>query len=178
MNLIHESILISGKIPTWQLSCKSTIGWRRSCSERNWLERHTTMQGEVTRISLLVIQTLESLGIPYPVGGSLASSVHGVMRSTLDVDIVADMRLEHVQPLVAAQDVGHSNRPQTKRICHRPRRRHPLQTRMVSYGRRSLRSSMARHPWCAENQRRRTRSGLPAQVDKTNSKSRTCSNVL
>lgn len=60
------------------------------------------MQGESTRITLLVTKTLESLDIPYAVGGSLASSLHGVMRSTLDVDIVADMRLEHIQPLVAA----------------------------------------------------------------------------
>ena len=60
------------------------------------------MQGEATRITLLVTQTLEQIGIPYAVGGSLASSLHGVMRSTLDVDIVADMKLEHIQPLVAA----------------------------------------------------------------------------
>jgi hypothetical protein len=60
------------------------------------------MQGETTRITLLVAQTLEQLGIPYAVGGSLASSLHGVMRATLDVDIVADMKLEHVPPLVAA----------------------------------------------------------------------------
>jgi len=61
-----------------------------------------TMQGESTRVTLLVTQTLENLGISYAIGGSLASSLHGVMRSTLDVDIVADMRLEHIQPLVAA----------------------------------------------------------------------------
>jgi hypothetical protein len=60
------------------------------------------MQGETARITLLVAQTLERIGIPYAVGGSLASSLHGVMRSTLDVDIVADMRLEHIQPLVAS----------------------------------------------------------------------------
>ena len=61
------------------------------------------MQGEAAHITLLVTQTLETLGIPYAVGGLLASSLHGVMRSTLDVDnIVADMRLEHIQPLVAA----------------------------------------------------------------------------
>jgi hypothetical protein len=60
------------------------------------------VQGETTRITLLVTRTLERLGIPYAVGGSLASSLHGVMRSTLDVDIVADMGLEHVQPLVDA----------------------------------------------------------------------------
>lgn len=60
------------------------------------------MQGEVTRIILLVTQTLEQIGIPYAVGGSLASSLHGVMRSTLDLDVVADMRPEHIQPLVTA----------------------------------------------------------------------------
>lgn len=60
------------------------------------------MQGEASRITLLVTQTLEKLNIPYAVGGSVASSLHGVMRSTLDVDIVADMKLEHVPALVAA----------------------------------------------------------------------------
>jgi hypothetical protein len=60
------------------------------------------MQSESTRITLLVTQTLERIGIPYAVGGSLASSLHGVMRSTLDVDIVADMKLEHIPALVAA----------------------------------------------------------------------------
>lgn len=60
------------------------------------------MQSESTRLTLLVTQTLEHLEITYAVGGSLASSLHGVMRSTLDVDIVADMKMEHIQPLVAA----------------------------------------------------------------------------
>ena len=61
-----------------------------------------TMQGDSTHVTLFVTQTLERLGISYAVGGSLASSLHGVMRSTLDVDIVADMRLEDIPPLVAA----------------------------------------------------------------------------
>lgn len=60
------------------------------------------MLGETTRITLLVAQTLERLGIRYAVAGSLASSLHGTMRSTLDVDIIADMRLEHIPHLVAA----------------------------------------------------------------------------
>jgi hypothetical protein len=60
------------------------------------------VQSESTRITLLVTHTFEQIGIPYAVGGSLASSLHGVMRSTLDVDIVADMRLEHIPALVAA----------------------------------------------------------------------------
>ena len=59
------------------------------------------MQGEATRITLLVTQTLEQMSVPYAVGGSLASSLHGVMRSTLDVDIVADLCLEHIPSLVA-----------------------------------------------------------------------------
>ena len=60
------------------------------------------MQDETSRTTLLVTQTLERLGIPYAVGGSLASSLHGIMRTTLDVDIVADMKSEHIQPLIAA----------------------------------------------------------------------------
>ncbi|MFN3981605.1 MAG: hypothetical protein ACK4SA_14605 [Caldilinea sp.] len=59
------------------------------------------MQGEIAHITLLVTRTLDRLGIAYAVGGSLASSLHGVMRATLDVDIVADMKPEHVQPMIA-----------------------------------------------------------------------------
>ena len=51
-------------------------------------------------MTLLVIDALESLRVPYFIGGSLASAVHGVVRATMDVDIVADLRLEHVEPLV------------------------------------------------------------------------------
>ena len=61
-----------------------------------------TVQGEATRITLLVTQTLEQLGIPYAVCGSLASSLHGVMRSMLDVDSIADMQSEHIESLVEA----------------------------------------------------------------------------
>ncbi len=61
-----------------------------------------TLLGESTRITLLVTQVLEQLGIPYVVGGSLASSLHGVMRATLDVDIVADMHLNQISALEAA----------------------------------------------------------------------------
>ena len=60
------------------------------------------MQGDLTHATLLVTQTREQRRILYAAGGSLASSLHGVMRSALDVDIVADMRLEHIQPMVAA----------------------------------------------------------------------------
>ena len=43
---------------------------------------------------------LERLGIRYLIGGSFASSIHGEPRSTNDIDVVADVRLEHVPPFV------------------------------------------------------------------------------
>jgi hypothetical protein len=45
---------------------------------------------------------LDALGIPYYVGGSVASSIHGFLRSTNDADIVVDLREEQVDDLVAA----------------------------------------------------------------------------
>lgn len=49
-----------------------------------------------------VVEAFERLGVPYYVGGSVASSAHGMPRSTNGVDVVADLRLHHVRPLVAA----------------------------------------------------------------------------
>ena len=43
----------------------------------------------------------EQLGVKHYVGGSVASSVHGVARTTLDADLVAAMREEHVDALMA-----------------------------------------------------------------------------
>jgi hypothetical protein len=42
------------------------------------------------------------LGVRYYVGGSLASSVRGVPRSSLDVDVAAELLPPHVSPLVSA----------------------------------------------------------------------------
>jgi hypothetical protein len=39
---------------------------------------------------------------PYLIGGSLASTLYGMVRSTQDSDIVAEMGPEHVQSFVAA----------------------------------------------------------------------------
>jgi hypothetical protein len=47
-----------------------------------------------------LIEALEDLGVPYHIGGSVASSLYGLPRLTIDVDIVADLRLDHVRPLV------------------------------------------------------------------------------
>lgn len=54
---------------------------------------------ESVSAALLVADALDALGVPYAIGGSLSSAVHGVMRATLDADLVADLRSEHVEPL-------------------------------------------------------------------------------
>jgi hypothetical protein len=51
---------------------------------------------EAIAVTLLVTETLDDLGVAYVVGGSVASSVHGLPRSTADSDIVAALREDHV----------------------------------------------------------------------------------
>ena len=46
-----------------------------------------------------VIAALNGLSIPYYIGGSIASSMYGVGRATMDVDLVADIRSRHVSTL-------------------------------------------------------------------------------
>jgi hypothetical protein len=70
--------------------------------QRSDLSEGGSVATDVLAVTLLVIDELEALGIPYALGGSLASSAHGVPRSTMDAAIVADVREEHVEPLVRA----------------------------------------------------------------------------
>lgn len=49
-----------------------------------------------------VIGLLRELGVRHYVGGSLASSAHGVARASVDADLVADLRPTHAAPLVTA----------------------------------------------------------------------------
>lgn len=48
-----------------------------------------------------LVDTFDVLGVAYYIGGSVASIAHGVPRTTLDVDVIADIRPDHVRPLVA-----------------------------------------------------------------------------
>ncbi len=48
-----------------------------------------------------ILAALDSLGVPHMVGGSLASAVHGIPRSTQDIDIVADLPLSRVREFSA-----------------------------------------------------------------------------
>ncbi len=47
-----------------------------------------------------VVEVLDQLGVRHFVGGSVASSAHGAPRASVDVDVVADLRPEHVRPFV------------------------------------------------------------------------------
>jgi len=57
---------------------------------------------EVLDIALFVADEFDRLGIRHVVAGSLASSFHGIPRTTQDVDFVADLGLGDVEPLVTA----------------------------------------------------------------------------
>jgi hypothetical protein len=60
------------------------------------------MLPESVSVLMSVVAVFERLHIPYLVGGSMASALYGVARSTLDADIVADIRQDQVSALVAA----------------------------------------------------------------------------
>jgi hypothetical protein len=49
-----------------------------------------------------VLSVLGDLGVRHFVGGSIASSAHGVARASLDVDVVAELEAVHVARFVAA----------------------------------------------------------------------------
>jgi hypothetical protein len=57
---------------------------------------------ELIDVTLMVTEVLEALGIAYCIGGSVASTLHGVPRSTVDVDLVADLQPEQISAFVNA----------------------------------------------------------------------------
>lgn len=59
------------------------------------------MQNEPIEVTLMVTDIFEQVGVPYLIGGSLASTLYGMVRTTQDSDIVAEMRREHLQPFVS-----------------------------------------------------------------------------
>ena len=53
-------------------------------------------------LALIIARIFERLGVRYCIGGSVASSVYGEVRTTFDVDVVADLSPGDVEVLVAA----------------------------------------------------------------------------
>lgn len=60
------------------------------------------MNNEPLQVALRVTQTLDELGVPYLIGGSLASALYGEPRATMDADIIADLKIQNVEPIVRA----------------------------------------------------------------------------
>ncbi len=54
-----------------------------------------------------VSDSFRRLGIAFYVGGSVASSYHGAIRSTMDVDLVCELTESHVQPLIEMLGTGY-----------------------------------------------------------------------
>lgn len=48
-----------------------------------------------------LIAAFDDLGLSYRVGGSLASSVHGIARATMDADLIVNLEVRHVPTLVS-----------------------------------------------------------------------------
>jgi hypothetical protein len=57
---------------------------------------------EQIAVTMQVADALDALGVPYVIGGSFASAIHGVMRATMDADLVADLGPQDVEPLAQA----------------------------------------------------------------------------
>ena len=57
---------------------------------------------DLTGALTLVLEAFDRLGVRHFIGGSVASSVHGIARASLDVDLVAELEPIHARPLVAA----------------------------------------------------------------------------
>jgi len=56
--------------------------------------------GEPLQITKQIADVFQNLNIHYMIGGSLASSLHGIPRATQDIDIVADIKPNSVKELV------------------------------------------------------------------------------
>lgn len=58
------------------------------------------MPDRALQATLAVVGALERTGLEYLIGGSLASSLHGIPRSTQDSDLVVDLPPERVSDLL------------------------------------------------------------------------------
>ena len=62
----------------------------------------TPSDPEGLRVAFLVLEVLDRLGVPYHLGGSYASAIHGIPRQTHDVDLVVDLPKDRIRDLVQA----------------------------------------------------------------------------
>lgn len=58
------------------------------------------MLTEPILVTLQVVEVLDRLNMPYIIGGSLATAVHGIARATMDVDLLVEISVGQVARLV------------------------------------------------------------------------------
>ncbi len=74
---------------------------------------------EALQVLFRITEVFENLHINYHIGGSYASSIHGIPRQTQDIDIVADMSLELVEDLASEiQDEFYVDRDMIKQAIN------------------------------------------------------------
>jgi hypothetical protein len=79
------------------------------------------IDSEALQVTLQVTNLLDNLGVPYVIGGSMASIIHGMLRTTMDVDIVADIQQEQIAAFVMGlHDAFYVDEPMIRQaIAHR-----------------------------------------------------------
>jgi hypothetical protein len=60
------------------------------------------MLQEPIAVTAEVTAILEKMHVSYFIGGPLASTLYGMVRTTQDSDLIADLHAEHIRPLVLA----------------------------------------------------------------------------
>jgi hypothetical protein len=60
----------------------------------------SSLYNSIIEALIPLVEAFDQLGIPYYIGGSVASSVHGMPRRTQDVDVIVEIRIDQVRRLV------------------------------------------------------------------------------
>lgn len=69
---------------------------------KTWQLNTKIMLGDPISLALKITAIFEDLNIDYYIGGSVASSIWGENRATLDLDLVADLKIEKVSVFLQA----------------------------------------------------------------------------
>jgi hypothetical protein len=59
------------------------------------------MMHDAIAVTVQVTKVLEAIGVRYFIGGSIASTLYGMVRTTQDSDIIADLSVEHIPVFMA-----------------------------------------------------------------------------
>lgn len=70
---------------------------------RTDLKARTTKISDTPDIFVVIksiVDVFERLGVTYYIGGSVASSIYGMVQAAQDIDMIVNLQLEHIQPLI------------------------------------------------------------------------------